>query len=46
MELENSAGCVEESVDLFRKYEQMKLSGMSPQQVYRQLRLDKLDRKF
>jgi hypothetical protein len=42
--LANITGCVEESVDLFRKYEQMKLSGATPQEVYRQLRRDKLDR--
>lgn len=44
MELENSAGCVEEPVDLFSKYEQMKFSDATPQQVYRQLRRDKIDR--
>lgn len=41
--LANITGCIEESVNLFRKYEQMKLSGATPQQVYRQIQSDKLD---
>lgn len=42
--LANVNGCVEEPKNLYRKYEEMKLSGASVDKVYAQTQKDKLDR--